>query len=62
MRFKVKLAKYLIYFDVDTYCFTLHVPWSRKWQLTPVCSAWKISWTEEPGGLQCKGLQRAGHN
>ena len=24
--------------------------------------AWKIPWTEEPGGLQCKGLQRVGHD
>ena len=25
--------------------------------------AWKIpSWTEEPGGLQCVGLQRVGHD
>ena len=24
--------------------------------------AWKISWTEEPGGLQPMGLQRVGHN
>ena len=24
--------------------------------------AWKIPWTEEPGGLQSKGLQRVGHN
>ena len=24
--------------------------------------AWKISWTEEPGGLQFMGLQRVGHN
>ena len=23
--------------------------------------AWKIPWTEEPGGLQSLGLQRAGH-
>ena len=23
--------------------------------------AWRISWTEEPGGLQSMGLQRAGH-
>ena len=23
--------------------------------------AWRISWTEEPGGLQSKGLQRVGH-
>ena len=24
--------------------------------------AWKIPWTEEPGGLQSKELQRVGHN
>ena len=24
--------------------------------------AWKIPWTEEPGGLQCTGLQRVGHD
>ena len=24
--------------------------------------AWDIPWTEEPGGLQSTGLQRAGHN
>ena len=24
--------------------------------------AWRIPWTEEPGGLQNMGLQRAGHD
>ena len=24
--------------------------------------AWKIPWTEEPGGLQSMGSQRSGHN
>ena len=24
--------------------------------------SWEIPWTEEPGGLQCMGLQRAGHD
>ena len=24
--------------------------------------AWRILWTEEPGGLQSMGLQRVGHN
>ena len=24
--------------------------------------AWKITWTEEPGGLQSIGLQRVGHD
>ena len=24
--------------------------------------AWRIAWTEEPGGLQSMGSQRVGHN
>ena len=24
--------------------------------------AWRIPWTEEPGGLQCIGSQRVGHD
>ena len=24
--------------------------------------AWRIPWTEEPGGLQSTGMQRVGHN
>ena len=24
--------------------------------------AWRIPWTEEPGGLQSTGLQKVGHN
>ena len=24
--------------------------------------AWKVPWTEEPGGLQSQGLQRVGHD
>ena len=24
--------------------------------------AWRMPWTEEPGGLQSVGLQRVGHN
>ena len=24
--------------------------------------AWRIAWTEEPGGLQSTGLQRVGHH
>ena len=27
-------------------------PWRRAWQSTPVVLAWRIPWTEEPGGLQ----------
>jgi len=35
-------------------------PWRRKWQ--PNLVFWKISRTEEPGGLQSMELQRVGHN
>ena len=28
----------------------------------PIIFAWRIQWTEEPGGLQSMGSQRAGHN
>ena len=28
----------------------------------PSVLAWKIPWTEEPGGLQSMGLQRVGHD
>ena len=33
------------------------IPWRRKCQPTPVFLLGKISWTEEPGGLQCMGSQ-----
>ena len=36
-------------------------PWRRAWQPTSIL-AWKIPWTEEPGGLQSVGLQRVGHS
>ena len=38
------------------------IPWSRKWQPTPVFLPGKIPWTEVPGGLQSVGLQRVRHN
>ena len=49
------------------------IPWRRKWQPTPVflpekfhglqpCNLWEIPRTEEPGGRQCMGLQRAEHD
>ena len=37
------------------------IPWSWKWQRTPVFSPETIPWTEEPGGLQSTGLQRVTH-
>ena len=36
--------------------------WRRQWHPTPVTLAWKIPWTEEPGGLQSMGLLRVEHD
>ena len=36
--------------------------WRREWQPTPVVLPGESPWTEEPGGLQSMGLQRAGYN
>ena len=38
------------------------ISWRRKWHPTPVFLAWKILWTEEPGGLQSMGLQKVRHD
>ena len=38
------------------------IPWRRAWQPTPVFLPGEYPRTEEPGGLQCIGLQRVGHN
>ena len=38
------------------------MPWRRKWQPTPVFLPGKISWIEEPGGLESVGLQRVRHD
>ena len=35
------------------------IPWRREWQSILI---WRISWTEEPGGLQAMWLQRVGHD
>ena len=38
------------------------IPWRRKWQTQSSILAWRIPWTEQPGGLQSMELQRVGHN
>jgi len=38
------------------------IPWRRAWQPTPIFFAWRIPWTEEPGGLQSIGSQRVKHD
>jgi len=37
-------------------------PLEKKWQPTDYILAGKISWTEEPGGVQSVGLQKVGHD
>ena len=37
------------------------IPWRRARQLKSSILAWRIPWTEEPGGLQSMGLQRVRH-
>ena len=37
-------------------------PLKKKMATHSSILAWKISWTEEPGGLQSMGSQRVGHN
>ena len=34
----------------------------REWLPTPVSLAWRMPWTEEPGGLQSMGSLRVGRN
>ena len=34
------------------------IPWSRKWQSSSIL-AWKIPWTEEPGGMQSMESQNS---
>ena len=36
--------------------------WRKEWLPTPVFFAWRIPWTEDPGGLHSMGSQRQGHN
>ena len=48
---------------LSNFTFTFHFHTLEK-EMAPHSSilAWRISETEEPGGLQCVGSQRAGHD
>ena len=37
-------------------------PLEKEMAIHSSTRAWKILWMEEPGGLQSKGSQRAGHD
>ena len=38
------------------------IPWRRKMATYSSILAWRIPWTEEPGGLQCTASPRVGHS
>ena len=38
------------------------IPWRREWLPHSSILAWRIPWTDEPGGLQCMGSQRIRHD
>ena len=38
------------------------IPWNKARKPTPVFFAWRIPWTEEPGGLRSLAKQRVRHN
>ena len=46
----------------DTDPWVRKIPLKKKMALQSGILAWRISWTEEPGGLQSMGSQRVGHN
>ena len=48
--------------DLGSVPWWARYPGGGRWQPTPIILAWKIPWTEEPGGLQSKGLQIVGHD
>ena len=49
---------------IQTACFLTSYSMKTEKAMAPHSStlAWKISWTEEPGGLQSMGLLRVGHH
>ena len=45
--------------DAGSIPWVRKIPWSRKWQPSPVFLACKLPWTEDPGGLQSMGSQQS---
>ena len=50
--------------EKDKYYMLMHIYGISEKAMAPHSStlAWKIPWTEEPGGLQSMGSLRVGHN
>ena len=42
--------------------FPIHIHLEKEMAIHSSILAWRIPWTEEPGGLQSTGLQRVGHD
>ena len=51
-------------YNVETWVWSLgpEVPLEKGMATHSSILAWRILWTEEPGGLQSMGLQRVGHD
>ena len=48
---------------LSDFSFTFHFHALEKEMAThSIVLAWRIPWTEEPGGLRSMGSQRVGHN
>ena len=65
MYHQVLWSFFLICFLFTSFIQCLHGPTTlllrRAWQPTSSILAWRISWTQEPGGLQSMGSQRVRH-
>ena len=48
--------------EMKVQCLGREDPLEKEMATQSNILAWKIPWTEEPGGLQSKETQRAGHN
>ena len=48
--------------ETQVQCLGWEDPLEKEMATHPSILAWRILWTEEPGGLQNMGLQRIGHN
>ena len=58
-REKVYIYIYIKYTSIYVY---IHIYPEKAMAPHSSTLAWKIPWTEEPGGLQSMGLLRVGHN
>ena len=60
----ISLTRWTFVGKVMSLLFNMLLGWSSEKAMAPHSStlAWKIPWMEKPGGLQCMGSQRVGHD